>query len=131
MAEHPEVEAANAQSQADRDADNAAIAGEILRQLGGRRFVAMTGARAVMRDGSALIFRLPGAGGFCKAGINLVRIELNGQDLYDVKFQKLRRVGGVPTVALVSEAGDVYAEDLRQVFEDHTGLRTSLGTMAG
>jgi len=52
------------------------VANTILEQLGGRKFIAMTGARNFVGDFSGLSFRLPGAGGYCKDSINCVKIEL-------------------------------------------------------
>jgi hypothetical protein len=101
------------------------IAQTILTQLGGRRFLAMTGARALVAHDRALSFRLPGAGGFCKGGINRVRITLNALDTYDIEFTRVRGIKVTPVVKLF----DVYAEQLREAFTRETGLAVSLGTM--
>jgi len=61
---------------------------QILSQLGGNRFIAMTGAKMFTQDQNALNFRLPA--NFANQGINHVRIELNGNDLYDIRFGKVR-----------------------------------------
>ena len=98
------------------------IAKTILEQLGGGKFVAMTGAKSFIGHADALSFRLPGGGGFAKNGINYVKITRNGLDLYNVEFQRIR--GGKAT--LVSWIVNVYSDDLHNVFEHHTGLRTSL-----
>ena len=45
------------------------VANTILEQLGGRQFQAMTGASQFVGSKNSLSFRLPGAGGFCKAGM--------------------------------------------------------------
>lgn len=60
------------------------VAETILKQLGGDRFIAMTGARNFLADGNALRFRLPS--NFAKRRINAVRFTLNGTDTYDVVF---------------------------------------------
>jgi hypothetical protein len=101
------------------------VAKTILEQLGGRRFIAMTGARNFIDTGNGLSFRLPGSGGFIKNGINVVRIDLTPNDTYNVTFSRLR--GSKDTV--ISKHDDVYADSLREVFESETGLATSLGTM--
>ena len=96
----------------------------ILAQLGGRRFVAMTGARNLCTDGTMLHFSLPG-GGFAKDGINKVRIELDPSDTYTVRFYK---IGRAPrgSVEVVYECEGVYEDMLREMFEERTGLRVSL-----
>ncbi|EIP9270516.1 hypothetical protein LT886_002400, partial [Salmonella enterica] len=51
------------------------IAVEILNQLGGNKFIAMTGAKNfVWLEKGGLIFKLPS--NFARNGINLVRIKL-------------------------------------------------------
>jgi len=91
----------------------------ILRQIGGRQFMAMTGARnmAFDHDGS-LSFRFPGHG----TGPNYCKITLNGLDLYDMTFARIR--GG--HVKDVDQHGGLYFDQIRGVFERVTGLRTSL-----
>jgi len=98
------------------------IAKTILEQLGGNRFIAMTGAKHFVGSKDALSFRLPGGGGFTRQGINAVRITLNGLDLYDLEFMRVR---GVKTVQ-VAGLECVHVEDLRKMFEHYTGLRVSL-----
>ena len=96
----------------------------ILEQLGGNKFVAMTGAKNFVGDGNSLSFRLPG-GGFCKNGINAVRITLNGSDLYDVRYMRVRG----SKLTTVEEVSDLYFDSLTDSIERVTGLATSLGTM--
>ena len=98
------------------------VAKTILNQLGAGRFVAMTGARGFVGSSDALSFRLPGAGGFCKSGINWVRVTLTAADDYRVEFARVRG----NACYRVSVSDGVYAENLREVFESATGLRTSL-----
>jgi hypothetical protein len=102
------------------------VANTILSQLGGRKFIAMTGAKALMGDANMLSFRLPG-GGF-SAGINYVKVTLNGRDTYDVEFSRIsrKRRGWAPAVTLIHTSSDVYADTLRDVFTRVTGLHTSL-----
>lgn len=94
------------------------IAKTILEQLGGNRFVIMTGAKQFVASENSLTFRLPKA----KLGINLVRIVLTPRDEYDVQFLKIRGTN----VTQVVKAEGVYVENLRDVFTDNTGLHTSL-----
>jgi hypothetical protein len=98
------------------------VAETILAQLGGQRFVAMTGARNLVgeanRDRGALTFKV----GRNARGVTHVRITLTDADLYRVETLKVR--GGV--VATLADVQGVYADKLRQVFTAATGLDTSL-----
>lgn len=103
------------------------VAKTILAQLGGPRFMAMTGAKNMLgseTDGT-LQFRLPAR--LAKDGITAVRVKLEPTDTYTVTFFKVRGA----KVATVAEVENVYCDTLRAVFEDKTGLVTSLGTMGG
>ncbi len=93
-------------------------ANTILQQLGGGRFIAMTGAKLFCGDDTSLQFSIPKA----KDGINKVRIVLDANDTYSVTFYNLRGV----KLTTKAEAEMIYAEMLAIVFEHHTGLRTSL-----
>jgi len=90
----------------------------ILAQLGGNQFVAMTGARQLVSDYHSLQFGV----GRNHAGVNKVRIVHNGADLYDMYCYKIRNL----EVKLLSQDEDIYAEDLRKVFTERTGLDTHL-----
>jgi hypothetical protein len=94
-----------------------AIAQTILAQLGGNRFAAMTGAKNFLRLDSGLQFDIPRAN-----GIRKVRVELNGNDLYDVTFYKVLGVNVSP----VAELQDLYADQLQSNFTEQTGLYTRL-----
>lgn len=59
----------------------------ILEQLGGRRFIAMTGARDLIGGTNYLMFRLPR--GLAKNGINKVKITLDWTDTYVVEAMML------------------------------------------
>lgn len=96
------------------------VAETILEQLGGSRFVVMTGARSFLADGKALRFRLPS--NFASHEINSVSVTLNGADTYDLVFSKVRG-SSVTEVAAVTH---VYADQLRDVFRSETGLDTTL-----
>jgi len=95
----------------------------ILQQLGGYRFTAMTGAKDFVAAGfgeqeDTLRFKVPR----CRNGTTTVAIRLNGKDLYDVRCYKIKNYAPV----LVEETLDVYADQLRAVFEQATGLCVSL-----
>lgn len=95
------------------------VANTILAQLGGSRFVAMTGAKNFVGGANALQFRI-GAGAKNKA--NAIRITLTAADLYDVEFIRSRGL----TFSIVEKVEGLFADDLRRVFTDRTGFLTSL-----
>jgi hypothetical protein len=119
-------------TQATQGPGQATVAMAILAQLGGNRFLAMTGARDLTSDcqvGScSLSFRLPARAS--KMGITHCKVILEPTDTYTVVFHQIGRAPKF-TVELKATISDVYAEDLRSVFESVTGLATSLGTMGG
>lgn len=73
----------------ENDMSDLTVAKTILEQLGGNKFRVMTGAKNLVGTDNSLSFRLPGSG-FCKQGINSVKITLNGSDLYDVRYMRVR-----------------------------------------
>lgn len=91
----------------------------ILAQLGGAKFVAMTGAKSLLQGdgGKMLSFRI----GRNASGFNHVAITLNWKDLYDMTFSKIRG-----TKVKSEEVGDVYEDQLQDIFTAKTGLLTSL-----
>lgn len=98
---------------------------QILQQLGGSKFLTMTGASKLIQgyeriDDSLpfLAFRLPKA----SKGINQVKIVLMPSDTYIMKFFKSRR----EDYTLVSQIDNVYAEQLQDIFTQQTGLLTHL-----
>lgn len=96
------------------------IAAEILRQLGGNRFIAMTGAKMFTHDGSAIRFRLPSR--FARHGINFVKITLTAADDYAIEYGK---VWGLNYRTIATQAG-IYADTLRASFTAVTGLDCTL-----
>ena len=103
----------------------ASVAETILEQLGGGRFVVMTGARNMVAYPNALKLRLPSLPHYTKDGINCVHIQLELDDTYTVAFHKIGRAPGFK-VELKEELTGVYAESLREVFTSTTGLAVSL-----
>ena len=97
------------------------VAKTILSQLGGGVFLCMTGAKSITHGEDSLTFRLPGSN-FCKSNINLVSVKLEPSDTYTVTFARLRGTAYKEVVTV----NDVYADNLRQVFTEHTGLDTHL-----
>ncbi|PCJ68246.1 MAG: hypothetical protein COA62_15900 [Rhodobiaceae bacterium] len=89
----------------------------ILEQLGGNRFIAMTGAKMLVNHGDALSFRLP-RGTTNKA--NHVKVTLDALDTHTVTFTKIR---GTDFKEVSSHEG-VYNDSLQEVFTSETGLFT-------
>lgn len=86
----------------------------ILQQLGGNKFIVMTGAKNFVRGKNSLTFNI----GRNKTSANKIKITLNSKDLYDVEFFK----GGKS----MKTFDDIYFDGLRKIFTDYTGMRTSL-----
>jgi hypothetical protein len=101
------------------------FADTILAQLGGGKFIAMTGANGFIQGGRTLSFKLPRG---ARDGINGISITLTPADLYDVEFLKVSG-GRSYSRKVVREVTGVYADQLRSVFTSVTGLETSLGTL--
>ena len=96
------------------------VADTILEQLGGNRFIAMTGAKHFMGGERSLQFNLPG--NLTKDKSNKVRITLNELDLYLVETFRLRGAD----CRVCSKIEDVYFDTLPAVFTSITGLDTHL-----
>lgn len=91
---------------------------EVIAQLGGGRFIAMTGAKDFFIGPKGVVFKI----GRNSKGVNYVRINLNSMDTYDIEFLQVRNF----KEKIKSKAKGIYADMLRGAFEQHTGLRTSL-----
>lgn len=92
----------------------------ILEQLGGRKFIAMTGA-TVMRDGdNKLIAKIKGSKAY-----NHIEITHNSLDLYDIRFVK---IGGQKIMYAIKKDetfDNVYADSMINLIESETGLYLS------
>ena len=97
---------------------NMEIATIIRQQLGGNKFKVMTGAKDFVAISNGLQFKLP------SRQINLVQITLNTTDSYDIKFFKA--VFSRNEVKTVKAVEGIYDDQLAEIFEETTGLRTSL-----
>lgn len=101
----------------------------ILQQLGGQRFVAMTGAKNFIALENGIQFDLPKYAG---VKTNRVCIFLNNNDLYDIEFGRIFKKKDpeygvmMPMYEVIAKALDIYAENLRSSFTTFTGLDTSL-----
>lgn len=98
---------------------------QILHQLGGSKFLVMTGASKFVHgyeqiDDSYpfLAFRIPKA----SKGINQVKIVLTPSDTYIMKFFTSHRGNYI----LVNQIDNIYVEQLQDIFTQQTGLLTHL-----
>jgi hypothetical protein len=93
---------------------------DTLNHLGGKRFIAMTGAKPLTIDKKRkeLLFKI----GRNAKGINLVTIRLTSLDLYDMEFAQVRM--GNKKVKAVEKR--VYGDQLQKFFKKHTGMNTYL-----
>ena len=89
---------------------------EILKALGGRKFLAMTGATCYA-DQDTLIVKFKGS-----PKANIMYVTLTSSDLYDVKICKFKNLDVKP----VFEAKGMYFDSLPSTFTQITGLYTSL-----
>lgn len=98
------------------------IAQTILEQLGGRRFIIMTGANTFTtysKNGcNGVAFRL----GRNASKANLVNIVLTPEDLYRITFSRLRKFEITP----LKEFDGIYCDQLEEIFTETTGLYTRL-----
>lgn len=106
------------------------IANTILNQLGGNKFIAMTGTKNFVSDGNTLRMTLPK--NMSKA--NRLYITLDADDTYTVYFFKFTagRLNKKTWVFTDDKVTDIYKESciycdqLRDIFTHVTGMYTSL-----
>lgn len=98
------------------------VAKTILEQLGGNRFLAMTGARTLVTGQTLgvhwLQFDLPRG----LSPVSRVVVRLMPSDLYEMDFYAGRGIH----CRKLSTSDNVYADQLRATFTAATGLDTSL-----
>jgi hypothetical protein len=94
----------------------------ILEQLGGRRFLAMTGAKCLLHHEPVLGVHLPRKPGFVKQGVNYIKISLSPLDLYDIEFGRIKGLD----YKVIEKVEGVYSENLCEVISETTGLALSL-----
>jgi hypothetical protein len=95
---------------------NQEIASTILHQLGGNKFIAMTGSKNFICGNRSLTMQLTRN----LAGAKYLRITLNGNDLYNMEFIANKDL----KVKVKHE--DVYNDMLQVMFTKSTGLYTYL-----
>ena len=110
------------------------IASTILEQLGGNKFIAMTGCNHFVSDGNTLRMQIPRNAG--KA--NRLWITLDGDDTYTMRFFYYRQGGirvdnnkmevkEIPTIEKdIYVISGIYFDQLQEIFTEQTGMYTHL-----
>ena len=94
------------------------IAQTILQQLGGNKFIAMTGAKNLGFTDKGLQMKI----GRNAKGVTHVIIELTSMDLYDIEFVKVRAMKRTT----IKKLKGIYADQLGEIFKKYTGLNIRL-----
>ena len=94
------------------------VAKTILQQLGGNKFIAMTGAKNFGSSKNSLQFKI----GKNSKSISHVIITLKSSDLYDVEFIRMRGTSR----KVVKKVKGVYADMLGKIFKKYTGMNVRL-----
>ena len=94
------------------------VAKTILQQLGGNKFIAMTGAKNLGSTNKSLQFKI----GRNSKSISHVIITLKSSDLYEMEFIRIRGVKRT----VVKKVKGVYADQLQTMFTKYTGMNTRL-----
>lgn len=113
--------------------ENMEVAKTILNQLGGNRFIMMTGSKNLLScdNGTALQMQLIGN----KAKAKFLKIKLEANDTYTMTFSKIKRTKDADFAALgatlynneyveVKTVENVYDDMLQSVFTEVTALYT-------
>ena len=99
------------------------IAQTILQQLGGNKFIAMTGAKNLGFDSKGSKTTLSFKIGRNSRSINYVKVDyISGKDLYDMSFFRLR----AGQLKLIKKVSSIYGDQLQKFFTKNTGLYTRL-----
>jgi len=93
------------------------IAQTIAQQLG-HKALFMIGAKNLVAGKDYLQMRL----GRNAGSWNALKIALNGLDLYDMTFYKIRKL----TVTKEKTVDNIYCDQLHDIIESETGMATSL-----
>ena len=96
----------------------AQIAKTILQQLGGNKFIAMTGAKNLGHTNKGLQMKI----GKNSKGITHVKVTLTSMDTYEVEFIKVRGTN----IKVVKKVKGVYADQLGEIFKKYTGMNVRL-----
>lgn len=106
------------------------VANIILEQLGGNKFLAMTGAKNLLADGNTLRMTLPKN----RSKANRLYITLDPDDTYTMRFfrftagrlNKKTFTWTEDKTTEVKETSGVYADMLQDIFTSVTGMATHL-----
>jgi len=93
------------------------IAQTIVSQLGPKALL-MIGAKNLMAGKEYLQMKL----GRNAGGWNVLKIALNGLDLYDMTFYRIRKL----KVTSEKTIDNIYCDQLHDIIENETGMRTNL-----
>ena len=91
----------------------------ILQQLGGNKFIVMTGAKNIGFTNKGIQM---GIGRNAKGVTHLIINYNKGKDLYDMEFIKIRGIDRT----VVKDLKGVYADQLQKLFTKYTGMHTRL-----
>lgn len=96
------------------------VATTILHQLGGNKFIAMTGSHNFLATEAGLRMTLKNN----KSRANFLYIDLCADDTYKMTFKKVSRK--TFDIKIISEYEGVYCDSLQTIFKQVTGFYTSL-----
>lgn len=96
------------------------VANTILAQLGGSKFIAMTGVKNLVGSKDSLTMKLPK----CGVKAKWLRITLNSLDLYDMEF--ITQKGKFGDIETVKSFENLYADQMVKSFEQTTKMYTKL-----
>lgn len=97
------------------------VANEILKQMGGNKFLAMTGASNLLALESGLQFKIPTRLASNKA--NIVRIVLDSDDTYTMTFYKFSMKKASSEIL---SASGLFCDNIMEFFTDATGIYIKL-----
>ena len=91
----------------------------IFQQLGGNRFITMTGSKNFVDHGNALSFKFPKPR---DRKVNYLKITLDSDDTYTLEFGYIRGLNYTPAEPMQG----IYGDQLREIFTAQSGLYTNL-----
>lgn len=111
---------------------------DIVSQIGGNKFIVMTGSKIKYfgYDDLGYVYIMIELTKN-KIGAKYLKIQLNGLDLYNLEWSKIKKTQVPEYKALgikiydeqqviIEKIEDIYGEDLQKIFTDRTGLLTRL-----
>lgn len=98
------------------------VAETILNQLGGNKFIVMTGSKNFLNIGNGLRMKLSRN----KSKAQYLKIELTGSDLYNMTFFSAKTTDSDIVLTTKEKIEGVYFDQMNRIFEQVTGLYTSL-----